>query len=623
MAITITRRPYNYNFSGNPIHYELYSPLAEGDPTVFFEVKLMFKKMSQLTFFDIVTLPYSPVVGRADIDLKEIINSLLEWAIPGYNPSEETFWDAGSQSGYFYLQFREITESNPDPTWDDSEKDFERFVLKGGLNDFKYQGNNFWLNYYFPNAPFLTWQQNGRMAAYEERMYLTFLDITGVPAADLRLKISAYYTDGSNDYRLKDGFTVPRSGCVYHLPSGAFQWDINNWNPTKTIHYWTIQVGKDDPLALSIPFAPLSEVFTYELDNRNDEIKKTIHYRNSLGGIDSLRILGSLSRKAEYEFTELQTTIEPDYFNGSAFSPQKRIIGNSEQIVYTGNIGQAGREEIERLRDAQMIRETWMRVGNKWVPLCIITKSIDLAGSDTQRFHMPIEFTLGYTGSEYFTPDSANFGDGVFTENVCFAMLSPLSLVVDNSGVDSAITINGTEIDPQNASTQFRYRVIRDSDGVVVNDWLTKNYADLPLLINFPKDTGTYKIESQAICTNSVFGSKVTAGFDTDGAGAGTGIPGGNSQLKNFTGLVTTAQLDNIDTVTAILPIVTLGAVNTYSFNYAINGLHPHLRLTLGSLSPAYAALISDGVAHTGILSGNIVDFYNVTINGGFIIHVF
>ena len=190
MAILVNRRPHTHNFSGNPVHYELYSSLASVDATVFFEVKVMFRKLSALNYAEIVTLPYSPVNGYADIDLKDILDSLLEYALPSFNnPFETTVWDAAPQTGHFYLEFREITSGNPDPSWDDSEKDFERFVLKGGLNDFKYQGNNFWLNYFFVANPFLTWQQSGRLASYNERMYLAWLDLT-IHANDL-LKVKA------------------------------------------------------------------------------------------------------------------------------------------------------------------------------------------------------------------------------------------------------------------------------------------------------------------------------------------------------------------------------------------------------------------------------------------------
>jgi hypothetical protein len=176
MAIIVTKRPFERCFSGNPIHYELFSALAAGDADVFFEVKVRFKKISSTIYQDVVVLPYAPVNGYATVDLKEILDSKLEFELPQFDVDETKTWPAEKQTGHFYLQFREITPTSVAPTWDDSESDYRRFVLKGGLNDFKYQGNNFWVNYFNVEKPFLSWQMRGRPASRDERMYLCYLN---------------------------------------------------------------------------------------------------------------------------------------------------------------------------------------------------------------------------------------------------------------------------------------------------------------------------------------------------------------------------------------------------------------------------------------------------------------
>ncbi|MFL5788638.1 MAG: hypothetical protein ACJ748_11340, partial [Flavisolibacter sp.] len=263
MAIIIQKRPYQYCFSGNPVHYELYSDLAAGDPTVSFEIRLMFKNIGGV-YAVTPALPYDPVEGIATIDAQDILDGLLEYELPQFDVDEKTIWPAAGHSGQFYLQYREITTANPDPSWDDSELDYERIVVKAGLSRFKYQGNNFWVNYFNTTAlhPFLTWQKRSRLAALTERMYLLYFNITA--ASGIKAVAKATYTDGSNLSVEKDFPSADNNVC-YYIPAGATQWGLID--AVKTLYYWEISIV--DITNVAVPVT-ISESFRYYADNRND-----------------------------------------------------------------------------------------------------------------------------------------------------------------------------------------------------------------------------------------------------------------------------------------------------------------------------------------------------------------
>src|ERR1051325_5153059 len=160
MAVVVKRRPYEFSWSGNPIHYRLYSAEAAADSSIFFEIKVMFKNIADAGYSDVVTLPYYPVAGQADINIQDIIDSKLEFQLPAFDVNEKLFTEAPKQTGNFYIQYRQLSVAVPDPSWSDSEKDFARYAIKGGIDYFKWRGNNFWLNYFIaPNYPFFTWQK--------------------------------------------------------------------------------------------------------------------------------------------------------------------------------------------------------------------------------------------------------------------------------------------------------------------------------------------------------------------------------------------------------------------------------------------------------------------------------
>jgi hypothetical protein len=614
MAIDVTKRPYEYNFSGNPVYYQLHSAAAAADNTISIEIRVRFKAISDSDYTDLVDLPFDPVDGYVDIDLKEILDGVLEYQLPAFPGNEKTIQAAPKQSGNFYIQFRETTVANPNGTWNDIELNHARFILKGGLNDFKYAGNNFWVNYFQVKQPFLTWQLSGRLAAYKERMYLGYLVDDDIMIGELKAMVKVYYTDGSIEV-LSNNFAVEK-GLVYYIPAGAIQWALNIPQPAKIIHYWTVQVWDySDP---DVPVSK-SEVFKYELDNRNDYIDITLHYRNSLGCLDSLRVRGTVEKKIDYDFTEVEKAIRPDYWDGHYFQPQKSIYNNTEQLTWSGNLGPLRKEEQDRLRDAQTIRETWWERNKKWWPVVITTKNLTLNKSDDQRFSMPIEFTLAYAGSEYYTPDKMDLGEGVLESNVCMAYLSPITYIVDltNGGANDGnakVTVSFTEVDPENAASNFKYRVVNGATQVIA--WTTKAIASgNPFSFVVPKDI-VYTLETQAICGDGVSGKTVTSAIDTTSAAPEEPVP---VELTN-------TRIKNNSSVTTVCKVYINGLlVNTSvlgSYNEKYINLDPMFDATvvlnLSSLFAASATL--DGVP--ALISGYSLEWQHVTKSSGFTIEI-
>jgi hypothetical protein len=612
MSVVIQKRPYRYCFSGNPVHYELYSALAAADPTISLEIRLMFKNIGG-AYAPSQAIPYDPIAGIATVDAQDLLDGLLEFELPHFSIDELQVWSASRQTGEFYLQYREITALNPNPSWDDSESDYESFVVKGGISRWKYQGNNFWVNYFFNELPFLTWQRNGRLAAYSERMYLAWLnDSDGLALGyDLRSVFHVYYTDGTSATGYKSFSAL--KGVVYYCPAGAAQWNLQAIHSNKTIWYWTIQVlGHTDleDVHGPKPDVLLSEVFKYYLDNRNNYNDITLSYRNSLGGLDSARIRGVIDYNLDYDYTEQATVQAPDYFDGDYFTPAKIIANCKEKISYKGDIGYLPKEEQDRLRDVHVKRETWWEVGKKWWPMNVITKNNKHRSSIDQIFSTPIEFTHADMGDNFYTPMTAPLGDGSFTSNVCQAQLADVSVAVDTSGADAQITINGTEVDPQNASTQFRFKFL-DNLGAEVLAWTIVNYLDLPEVIHLPKGP-VYTLLIQAICANTVYGKKSSQLVDTSVSSGGGG--GNNSAIVN-----TSPQSGNFTVdVDAGAQNVTghIGANSATPFNIT-NVATATVVLTL-DFSPPSVSLISNGVTYSpSSIVGNVITFLGVNIVGG------
>lgn len=521
MAIQVTKRPFYYCFSGNPVHYELYSAAAAADPSIYFEVQVVFTSNTGASTTT-QAFEYAAVGGYAEVNIQAIVEGFLEYSLPDFAGTEQDVRPALSAMGKAYILFREIASSGYMPSFDTSEQDYAVWVIKGGVSRFKYQGNNFFANYFNAGVPmtarpFLTWQKRGRLAAYNERIYLLYLLIDDVGQGQLAPDLFArvVYTDGTTA-ALSTNMPMTKNR-LYYVPAGAAQWGFSQ---AKQIWYWEIWIRDA---------AIISETFRFYADNRHDNNDITLHYRNSLGGLDSVRLRGVVESNLEYDYQEQQRIQRPDYFNGHFFDPQKVITNNKELQTYRGDAGFLSKEEQDRLRDAFLRRETWWEQGGKWLPVNIVTKNLKQGTSEDSRWSLPLDFTLAHDGDSSYTPPSVNLGQGTFTSNVCLAYLSNPSATITNGPTGyKTVSVSFQEVDPENASTQIRWRVIKLSDGAVVIPWTQVGLIS-PVVFNVPVDD-YYIWEGQSVCANAVYGKKTQLNIKTvDSAGTQ------NSRIVNHT----------------------------------------------------------------------------------------
>jgi hypothetical protein len=615
MALEITKRPYDWAWSGNPVLYELYSSLAASDTSVYFQVRVMFKRAAEAMYEEAVILDYHPVAGYAQVNLKDILHGLLEYELPGIDNDETKIWEAPAQTGNYYIEFRQITSVSTDPTWDETESAFPKFIVKGGLDSFKYRGNNFWVNYFKQDLliKFLTWQVNGRLAAIDERIYLAMLNTYETGTHELKTIATVYYTDASNTTKEINN-DVATKGVVYYCPGGATQLGLDLLFPDKTIYKWDVQIFyKDGDI-----YVPLTERFFFESDNRHDYTQTSLFYRNSLGGLDTLRIKGNapINHNISYGKGEVVEKIRPaDYFSGDFVQPAITTEGNREKKTWQGNAGFLKKKEQDRLRDVKLKLEGWIFRNSKWLPVNILAGDWKQTNTEDSTWSMPIEWTLATDGEPYYTPDDIDLGDGVFNDNVCRATISDVVVTkeLDTPVAGTArVTIDFTENDPQIASLSFSYQII----GVHVNP-IIEQYANLPLVFDLPMDED-YIIKFIPICGDDVQGRTTSKGFNTNAGGGGGGE---DCIIANNTNFDSNYSLE-IDGIVVRAGFV--GANSSDGFTLPDTG-PSEFKITFDSVSPADADLRTNtlDVYPPNDITGNVVTWNSITTTDGFAIEIF
>lgn len=549
--ITIKQRPYLYNWTGNSVYYELYSAAAAADASNIFEVRVFFKFCDAVAYTLLTTLPYVPVEGSVKFNIQDILHAHLEYLMPDLH-NDGTIIEITKQTGSFYIDFREITTAESNPSWDSREVEYFRHIIRGGIHAYQFKGNNYWLNYHPAYMPFLTWQKSGRMASIRERMYLAWYCQAVVTSPNLVARVTVYFTDGSD--ATSDLVITNQLHRVYLIPAGATELGLQALGPAKTIWYWTIRV-----LDITDPDVPIlqSQLFQYQLDNRNDYNDTILHYRNSLGGIDSVRIRGVIETNLQYAITETTGLLESDYFMKDQLPALDSIYKAKETVVFRGDIGHLGKEEQDRLRDAFLNRQCFRQKLSKWWPVKLLNTNNRLRTSTDKRFTLPIEWQYADGGSYFYTPD-INLGEGESTNNVCGCTIDELTVDVsfNEAETQAFLTFNfGVTCPDDETIDSVEYKI----NG---GDWVEMEFPySFPLEVAHDIDvygTASFRVK----CNARESGPVSTVAFDTHVTPV-VPVPEDNTHIINRTGLAQTIEI-KINGITKFISAFAPGEEKTF-----------------------------------------------------------
>lgn len=603
--MNLTARPYDINWSGNAIWYAFYSAAAEADPSISFEVRLCFRRMDTNAFTTGPAIPLIPFAGKAKINIASLVDAELEFGLPTLlNPNDITA--CATQTGQFYVEFREITADNNNPAWDSSENNLRRIAIKGGVPEFKFNNNGYWNNYYPTLKPFLSWQLRGRLAAYDERIYLAWFQGNEIPGnAVLKVIYTVYFTD-LNLPPISSNLPVPSHPLnIHYLPAGGAMVNLQAINPAKQIWRYTVQVYD-----FTVANAPqqASEAFLFEIDNRPDSNGLYLLYRGSTGGLDTIRIRGVVEKDPEYQMQQTGRVQLPYYEQGNKITPTLYPLPAQETVTYKGDIGHLKKEEQERLRDIYLQRELYKVENRRWWPVNLSIKSFKLSQTTDKVWSLPVEFSLANDGDKYYAPN-VDFGNAYADTNVCNAFIENL--------VASRQLINGDTICEVTFTFNVAGAAVNKVQYVSSNQVLPFNpgpWNDLaypyvaPLVLRFPANSFV-TVSFRAICPNS-YGGLVkrividTSASDTGGGGGGGPTGPNNSRIINRSGfdVVASIRVNGVLIFTKLVKANTLAHPFNFEFFTLADGVNSTIQIELAGATPTSGTIDTNGQVYHGVV---------------------
>lgn len=243
----------------------------------------------------------------------------------------------------------------------------DQYILKGGLTrrDFAAWGNLFFTTYMSANRPFLTWQPDFKVIGETQPEYLYFLlNISPLPTTFTR-RVRVTYLNGTVETVDKGTISGAVSHQVICLPAhpAALGLDAKN---VASVEVWLADKTQNR----------LSQVRTYLIDHTFRNQERHLLLSNSLGGWDTIRLLG----EGAETLTTQRTTAQ---FERPAGAPadfaELRVInvqGTRELTVSTGYLEQQPLAQLRYLDELLLANQIYLVDGQGHQALELTTTNL-------------------------------------------------------------------------------------------------------------------------------------------------------------------------------------------------------------------------------------------------------
>ncbi|MES2457204.1 MAG: Ig-like domain-containing protein [Bacteroidota bacterium] len=194
--------------------------------------------------------------------------------------------------------------------------------------------------------------------------------------------------------------TVVFSPVMACLPSGFNQLNLQSYLPAGAVpisyeisFFSNDGLGGDDVEFL----APIQ----FKIDHRKSYGAVQLLYRNSLGGLQPLRMLGQIDTEGEYKYQLVNRIPPPSYLLDG------NLIGDSDQqyseenMKFKGETGFMPKYQVDRLRDFFLSKQRYEVKDGRLIPIILNAKNVKFFTNRDNLISVQVEWQHAFTNQYY------------------------------------------------------------------------------------------------------------------------------------------------------------------------------------------------------------------------------
>lgn len=354
----------------------------------------------------------APVANvTAEFNVSDILNAFLKYDWP--DPGTGLAFQCDQVLRRFFLRYREfwgepsvaqfsgITPTSKLNLVDYGANDgytVDGFVLKGGFSQKKSRliPNQQFTNYYFPgfigtvyyDGKFLTRQPRTKKIKRHQPEYLYFILPQDYPMQLLQITLEGLDITGKVVSGNLQSLTIPVA-----LKNSVWCFPINY--PGSYIESDTAVTYRAFVATSTATTTPISEVFTYVIDEAYSPDEKILMFTNSDGGVDTVRLKGKVSKSAEYDKDEYFRDFD---LYGDAHEGEAEVTEATELEIYTASTGFITKDDKEWLRDLFLAKEVveYDLINGTYIPVKINNRKVKIRETQQNLYEYLIEYVHAF-----------------------------------------------------------------------------------------------------------------------------------------------------------------------------------------------------------------------------------
>jgi hypothetical protein len=390
MAISVGRRPGPIAWSRCPTKYFFsYTLQTPGDKLqaqfLWLEGGVNIPSSAELAN---IAYPITAINGGVTMnEIHELIDPFLMFDMPGnFQLGSDAKNPQRRETAYAVVQLR-YRAWNPTSAPGYTTYDTNLYMVKGGWSRMAYdldvqqndQSNFSSGNFFRAGKQYLTSVPSGRMMTPEEWGWILFL--SGTDNAML-VVYNVTYLDGSTGSisRALTGLSGSFFSQSWFLPLGVAQAELDPDN--KGVKKYTIAVIDDTVEA--------TERMSYvvNIDQRPYYNSLVLYYRNSMGGIDHIRLRGVTETTADVEKQEYRQFRKTDSNNEGGNAYYKSLLRYS----YKGSTGYISKAHAQSLAELYNSTAAWVLHKGEWMNMRIKPQKMTPIASEDMLYSCEVEF---------------------------------------------------------------------------------------------------------------------------------------------------------------------------------------------------------------------------------------
>lgn len=487
----LIKKPYRISFSKNPMPFSfaLYPyGNTEKDQDIRMQVRVMIEtNFGSETYVEARSQTFFPNnEGGFDFDVRSTVDAFLQYYLPKLSISKMT------QATGQFKRYKIIWTVIQNGLVKSSEESDPLYAIKGGMAYDQWHSEEFLTKKVsVDKQPLHFFPKNQKVFLQDTMFFFWLWNLTDPDfSAEQQVVYHVTHTGGTYDVELPDVIegATPNLFCV---PAG--------WNQVPgiaddlpdgetVISYW---------IEVLYPGVGTQWVRSgvYHVDQRNFYNSYQLLYRNSLGGLESVRLRGQVDFKADYSTQQAQRIAPPESYKNLTLLPQILQSASEEVPKFKGDTGFGNMGQIDFLRDLFLSTERYEVVNGKLVPIVINGKTIEFFSNKDNLISLQIEWQRAYV-NESFTP--ASF---MPTSRTCPAMEF---FDVRQINKRTLQVLWSVSMPYEKVHVQLVY------DSNTYNFYYDGNKGSVRQVITLPSDTMTITAKARTVCNDTDFGAFTT-----------------------------------------------------------------------------------------------------------------